>query len=231
MTEATWPPDEGVSTPTVSAQEKVFAITGSAHVNAPASFIFTILLDTSTYSEWCTFVPKVVIDAQPSDVIQHDGGNIQEKSSMLQLGSKFTFFAVMGAPGSKQTPTHLIISDMSTPSEPSSYIPSATLEASPSYTANLSNVYRVAWKGDKIDFFAKGLNTERFHEVIVRGQEQCEVRTWEVMGGVLAHTVKWLYRKTLDKKFDEWCAELKAFGERRWAEHKQEEGNAGAGPL
>jgi hypothetical protein len=95
------------------------------------------------------------------------------------------------------------------------------------YTANLSQVYRVAWKNDKADFFAWGLNVERFHEVIVRGTEQCEVRTWEVIGGVLAHITKWLYRTTLDQKFDEWCADLKAFGEKNWAEERQSGPNVG----
>lgn len=219
MTEVEWPPKEGVSTPTVSIQDSVLAVTGSAQINAPASFVFGILLDTSTYSEWCTFVPRVVVDEQPSSPVRSSIGEA-EKSEVLRLGTKFTFLAVMGSPGSKQTPTHLIISDLSTPSAPSSYIEPATLNASPVYSEDLSNIYRVAWKGDKVDFFAKGLNTERFHEVIVRGQERCEVRTWEVMGGMLAHTVKWLYKKTLDKKFDEWCTDLKAFSEKRWVEQQ-----------
>ncbi|KAH6616695.1 hypothetical protein C7974DRAFT_416812 [Boeremia exigua] len=223
MTEGEWPPTAGISTPTVSLQESVFAITGSARINAPASFVFATLLDTSTYPKWCTFVPKVVISELPSSVARDPSDGAESKSAELRLGTKFTFFAVMGNPGSKQTPTHLIISDVSTPSEPSSYIPSATLEASPIYTTDLSNVYRVAWKGDKIDFFAKGLTTERFHEVIVRGEGECEVRTWEVMGGMLAHTVKWLYRKTLERKFDEWCTELRTFTEREWTLRQKEE--------
>jgi hypothetical protein len=129
----------------------------------------------------------------------------------------------MGHPGSKPTPTHLLISDISTPSSPSTYIPQETLQAGkfPGYTTDLSSVYRVSWKGDKVDFFAKGLNTERFHEVIVTGEEQCEVRTWEVMGGVLAHTVKWMYGKTLGRKFEEWCADLRGFSEKKWAERGQ----------
>ncbi|KAL1594166.1 hypothetical protein SLS59_009001 [Nothophoma quercina] len=224
MADIAWPPKEGLSTPTVSVQESVFAVAGSTQINAPASFIFDILLDTSTYTDWCTFVPKVIVDEQPSSATQSTGDLADGKSPVLMLGTKFTFLAVMGSPGSKQTPTHLIISDMSIPSEPSSYIPATTLESSTVYTADLSQVYRIAWKGDKIDFFAKGLSTERFHEVIVRGEEECEVRTWEVMGGVLAHTVKWLYRKTLDRKFDGWCSDLKAFGERRWAEKTKTEG-------
>jgi hypothetical protein len=214
-----WPPKEGVSTPTVSAAESVLALTGSAQINAPASFVFDILLDTATYPEWCSFVPRVVIDEQPSSATHKLS---MEAASKLKPGTKFTFYAVMGGHGSKQTPTHLVISDLSTPSVPSSYISQSHLEASSVFTADLSSVYRVAWKGDKVDFFAKGLNTERFHEVIVRGQAKCEVRTWEAMGGVLAHTVKWLYRKTLERKFDEWCTELKAFSEERWTRQQQQ---------
>ena len=220
----TWPPEEGVSTPTVSAAESVLALTGSAQINAPASFVFDILLDTGTYPEWCSFVPRVVIDEQPS-IATHDLS--MEKPAVLRLGTKFTFYAVMGGRGSKQTPTHLIISDLSTPSVPSSYISQSQLEAISVFTADLSSVYRVAWKGDKVDFFAKGLNTERFHEVIVRDQERCEVRTWEVMGGVLAHTVKWIYSKTLERKFNEWCTELKAFSEGEWARQHQQGVNVG----
>ncbi|KAJ4992992.1 O-methyltransferase [Stagonosporopsis vannaccii] len=220
MAEGAWPPKEGVSTPTVSVEEGVFAITGSVQISAPAPLVFDLLLDTSTYPEWCTFVPKVVIDEQPSSPAQSSSNEADSKFAKLRVGTKFTFFAVMGSPGSKQTPTHLIISDISTPSAPSSYIPSATLEGSPVYTADLSKVYRVAWKGDKVDFFAKGLNTERFHEVIIRDQDQCEVRTWEVMGGVLAHAVKYMYKKTLSRKFQEWCEELKGVSENIWAERR-----------
>jgi len=228
MAESAWPPIGGLSTPTVSAQESVFAITGSAQISAPASLVFDVLLDTSTYQEWCTFVPKVVIDEQPSSPARSSSNEADDKSSALTVGTKFTFFAVMGGPGSKQTPTHLVISDISTPSAPSSYIPSVTLESSPVYTTDLSTVYRVAWKGDKVDFFAKGLNTERFHEVIVRGQDQCEVRTWEVMGGVLAHAVSFMYKKTLNKKFQEWCEELKGFSESKWTERRLQSTDVGA---
>ncbi|KAF3002116.1 hypothetical protein E8E13_009923 [Curvularia kusanoi] len=221
MEGSAWPPKEGISTPSVSAAESVLVLTGSAQINAPASFVFEIVLDTSTYPQWCTFVPKVVVDEQPPSGAHDLSVEATNKHALLRPGTKFTFYAVMGSPGSKPTPTHLLISDFSTPSAPSTYISPATLEASPGYTSDLSSVYRVAWKGDKVDFFAKGLNTERFHEVIVRGPEQCEVRTWEVMGGVLAHTVKWMYRKTLDRKFGEWCTDLKSFSEKRWAEETQ----------
>jgi hypothetical protein len=225
MSAPTWPPQH-LSTPTVSYENSVFAVTGSAQINAPASFVFEILLDTSTYPQWCTFVPRVVVDEQPSkaSTTESQDNSNQVPGATLQLGTRFTFFAVMGTePGSsKATATHLIVSDISTPSHISSYVPTSLFTASSAYTSDLSSVYRVAWKGDKIDFFARGLTTERFHEVIVRGEQQCEVRTWEVMSGVLAHTVKWLYKKTLDKKFQQSCTDLKEFSEKRWLAQKDQ---------
>ena len=65
-----------------------------------------------------------------------------------------------------------------------------------------------------------GLKTERFHEIIVLGDEECEVRTWECMGGVLAKTVKWMYGKTLEGKFADWVRDLKQYSEKTWNEQK-----------
>jgi hypothetical protein len=42
------------------------------------------------------------------------------------------------------------------------------------------------------------------------------------MSGVLAHTVKWLYKKTLDKKFQQSCTDLKEFSEKRWLAQKDQ---------
>lgn len=222
MAEVAWPPKE-ITTPTVSAQNGVLSVTGSALINAPASFVFDILLDTSTYPEWCTLVPKITVTEQPASAARPASSQLGDISPIIQQGTKLTLHAVMGSPGSKQTPSHMIVSDVSTPSSPSSYIPSAILDAFPVYTADLSRVYRVAWTGDKIDFTGRNMNVERFNEVIVRGEEQCEIHSWEVMGGVLAYAVRWLYQKTLNRKFDEWCTGLKAHAERKWAERQQQE--------
>lgn len=225
MSDSTWPPKD-VSTPTVSHKDSVIAMTGSTVIDAPASLVFDIVMDTSTYSEWCTFV-KVVVDKQPPADSTTEGQNDSSRTSdtKLQLGTKFTFFASMttGQENSKTNPTRLIVSDISTPSRVSSYIPSSVLTNSAVYTSDLSSVYRVAWKVDKVDFVSRGLNSERFHEVIVKGEEQCEVRTWEVMGGVFAYAVKWMYKKTLDQKFVEWCTDLKGFAEKKWLEQKSQE--------
>lgn len=64
---------------------------------------------------------------------------------------------------------------------------------------------------------ARGLRSERFHEVIVLGDGECEVRTWECLGGVLARTVKWFYGEVLMEKFGVWVGDLKGEGERSYA--------------
>ncbi|KAF1932954.1 uncharacterized protein M421DRAFT_89268 [Didymella exigua CBS 183.55] len=227
MAEVAWPPKD-ITTPTVSAENGVLSVTGSGKINAPASFVFDILLDTSTYPKWCTLVPRVSITEQPASATRPANTESGDASPIIQRGTKLTLHAVMGSPGSKESPSHMIVSDLSTPSMPSSYISPATLGASPVYTADLSQVYRVAWKGDKIDFIGKNMNVERFNEVIIKGEEQCEIHSWEVMGGVLAYPVKWLYQKTLIKKFDEWCTGLKAHAEKQWEERQRQEGGVRA---
>jgi hypothetical protein len=116
----------------------------------------------------------------------------------------------------KLFPTHLRVTDLSTPSNPSSYIPTATLSAEPTYTADLSTVYRVAWADDKRHAWEVGPTVERFTEVIVRGEHECEVRTWECQGGAVAHVVKWMYKGVLERKFSQWGEELRVFGQAMW---------------
>lgn len=108
----------------------------------------------------------------------------------------------------KDTPTQLRITDLSTPEAPDNSYVGDELLSDPSFTSNTSKVYRIAWKGEG-SFMNRGLQSERFHEIIVLGDNECEVRTWEVMGGTLAYAVKWTYKKNLESKFVLWCDDLK----------------------
>lgn len=114
----------------------------------------------------------------------------------------------------KDTPTQLRITDISTPDSPSNYISKEALEQDPGYYSDLSKVYRISWKGEG-GFASMGLRTERFHDIIVMDDGNCEVRTWEVMGGILARTVKWMLKETLEAKFKLWCQDLKKVSEER----------------
>ncbi|KAK4950348.1 hypothetical protein LTR10_011329 [Elasticomyces elasticus] len=196
----TWPPHAGLSTVNVPRKDGILPVYASIRINAPAQDVFAALLNVSDYGKWNTFCPEVKIQGQDAQTLQPD--------------VPFTFYVVMNSskPDSK-TETGLRVSDISTPSSPSTYVPQSTLETDGSWTADLQKVYRVAWKSEG-GFVAKGLRSERFHEVIVLGENECEVRTWEVMGGVLAHTVKWMYKQTLMDKFELWCKDLKKYCER-----------------
>jgi hypothetical protein len=203
----TWPPASGLNTPTCAHQDASLTTTGLTRISAPAALVFSIVVDTATYPDWCTFVPRVTITSQPSGV--------PSDSTKLEIGTAFTYHVAMDpSKPHKETPTYLRVTDISTPESPSSYIPQDVLDHDASYTSDLSMVYRISWKGDG-GFFSRGLRTERFHEVIIIGEKECEVRTWESMGGPLARTVKWMYKGTLEKRFREWCEDLKTFAERK----------------
>jgi hypothetical protein len=123
----------------------------------------------------------------------------------------------------KEIPTQLRVIDVSTPEEPSKYLEEHGMQDDPSFTADLGKVYRISWKTEG-GFLWRGLRTERFHEIVVLGAEECEVRTWELMGGILAHTVKWIYQEALKKWYGVWCEQLKKESEKQWQERDKEIG-------
>jgi Polyketide cyclase / dehydrase and lipid transport len=201
-----WPPKEGLSAIIVPRSEVVFTTVASCKVQAPAAAVFEAVCDVSTYPAWNSFVPRVTIHSQP------DG--VPSNSQILELETSFTFHVIMDASKpDKDTPTQLRITDVSTPEKPSSYIPQEMLESDATFVKDLNTVYRIAWKTEG-GFVARGLKSERFHEIVVLGDNECEVRTWENQGNFLAKTVKWLYQKTLREKFQLWCDDLKKYCEK-----------------
>ncbi|KAL8972371.1 MAG: hypothetical protein Q9183_000597 [Haloplaca sp. 2 TL-2023] len=179
-----------------------------ARVSAPAPVIFSILRSTTEYASWNTFVPKVVIHQQPQPIPAED--------TLLHVGTSFTFHVVMdSSKPTKVTDTQCRITDISTPEDPSGYVPEDVLREDGSYAKDLGHVWRIAWTTEG-GFVARGLRTERFNEVIELGDgEGCEIRTWENQSGVLARAVKWSYKDVLNKKFEGWCKELKKEAEKR----------------
>ncbi|KAK3075483.1 hypothetical protein LTR53_001191 [Teratosphaeriaceae sp. CCFEE 6253] len=191
-----WPPATGLSTPSVPRPDVVLPLHASTLIHAPADRVFAAVLRVADYNLWNTFCPRV-----------------DSPSATLSNGDSFTFHVIMNSskPGSL-TATGLKVTDVSTPEQISGYIPRETLSGDGSFTADLGKVYRVAWASEG-GFVSRGLRSERFHEVIVSGKNECEVRTWECMGGPLAYTVKWLYKQTLLDKFQLWCEDLKKYCE------------------
>jgi hypothetical protein len=126
----------------------------------------------------------------------------------MRIGSIMNFDVVMDPKKpNKINHTPLRVVDICTPSAPTQYIPPAMLE-DPTFTADLNKVYRVSWTGHG-GLYALGMSLERFHEVIVLGETECEVRTWEIMSGPLARVVKLMFQDTLREKLGLWCEDLK----------------------
>ena len=198
-----WPPSSGLTTVNVPREAAVLTTSASVRVSAPANVVFDAVLKAAEYGQWNTFAPKVVIHNQPNG----------EEDGQLHAGTLFTLHVVMDEKKPQSfTPTQLIVTDISTPEHPSDYVAKDLRERNDSFTADLKSVYSIGWKCEG-GFASKGLRTERFHEVVSLGPNECEVRTWECQGGVLAYTVRWLYKKTLEGKFQLWCNDLKKFCE------------------
>ncbi|SMR49295.1 unnamed protein product [Zymoseptoria tritici ST99CH_1E4] len=207
MSTTTWPPAEGLCSPTVSRKDAVFSIYASTTISASAASVLETVLNVSSYPQWNTFIPKASITSQPAD------SDSPDDHSHMQVGSIMTFHAVMNSSKPQSaTETSLQVTDISTPEKKSTYISQETLDSEPAYTADLDKVYRVCWKSYG-GFASRGLRSERFHEIIVKSENECEVRTWEVMGGALANVVKWMYHKTLQQKFRLWVDDLKKYCE------------------
>jgi hypothetical protein len=201
-----WPPKEGLTSIVVPKGDAVISSVASIKINAPASMVFEVIKNVAGYSEWNTFVPRVTVLSQPEPD--------SKDSKVLEKDTSFVFHVVMdSSKPSQMTDVQLRVTDISTPDQHSNYVPQNILEDDSSFTADLDNVYRISWKAEG-GFVSMGLKTERFHEIIKLGESQCEVRTWENQGGMLAYTVKWIYKTTLMKKFQEWVEDLKEVSEK-----------------
>ena len=207
-----WPPTSGLTTVNVPRKDAILTSYASIRIHAPAALVLNTLRNVTDYT-WNQWVPRVSIQMQPS--VDSDDGR-------LNVGTIFTLHVIMNEkkPNS-ETPTQLKVTDISTPEHPSAYVAADVLESEDTYTSDLSKVYRISWKCEG-GFVSKGLKTERFHEIIVLGETECEVRTWENQGGVLAHSVKWLYKQTLMDKFKLWCDDLKKICEKKAKEQEED---------
>jgi hypothetical protein len=201
----TWPPSLGLTTKIVTRKDAILQLSYSTIVRAPAPLVFDALLHVAEYPAWNSWVPAARILSQPTVV---ESGYDPNDLSRMRIGSVMTFDVLMDAQKpNKISHTPLRVVDICTPSEPTAYIPPAMLE-DPTFTADLNKVYRVSWTGHGA-LHTLGMSLERFHEVIIVGENECEVRTWEVMSGPLARVVKLMYLNTLKEKLGLWCEDLK----------------------
>jgi hypothetical protein len=225
-TATSWPPATGPTTKIVPRSSAILTLSHKELVHAPASLVFSAILNVGEYKEWNNWVPDVRIDSQPAATSSCPSPSPEEDGRMLRIGTHMTFSVIMNAskPQSINT-TNLKVLDISTPEAPSSYLSPQMLD-DPTFTADLSKIYRVSWTSAG-GFMARFLQLERFHEVIVMdrdfdGKERCEVRTWEAMEGLLARITRWVYGETLKEKVGLWVKDLK-----KWCEEQHKNGGGG----
>ncbi|KNG45557.1 hypothetical protein TW65_07808 [Stemphylium lycopersici] len=195
---AAWPPPIGLTTKIVPRKDAILTISYSTVVHASAPQVFETILRVADYSAWNTWIPAARIVTQPPEA-DADPSNL----SHMRIGSTMEFEVVMNADKPDSiTRTQLKVVDICTPSSPTSYLTPDILE-DPSFTADLDKVYRVSWTGNG-GMGGMAPKLERFHEVIVRGNNECEVRSWEIMTGVVSRIVKFMYEDTLKEKVGLW---------------------------
>ncbi|KAF1832329.1 hypothetical protein BDW02DRAFT_571159 [Decorospora gaudefroyi] len=215
MSETTaWPPAIGLTSKIIPRKEAILAVSYSTVVRAPAPLVFDTILRVADYAAWNTWVPSVVIHRQPSS-----SGNDLDTSGQdrMSIGCTMQFNVVMNTDRPDNiTRAPLKVPDICTPSSPTSYL-TPDLLADPTFTADLSKVYRVSWTGNG-GMYGLAPKLERFHEVIVINEKECEVRTWEMMGGIMARVVKVMLEDTLKGKIALWCEDLKRHCEKVYAE-------------
>ncbi|KAL1798069.1 hypothetical protein ACET3X_004675 [Alternaria dauci] len=207
---ASWPPANGLTSKIVPRESAILQIGYSTVVRAPAPLVFDTILRAADYPKWNTWVPCAEILTQPSSPEGLQDGDAKDR---MTIGCTMRFTVVMNADKPNNvTLTPLKVVDICTPSSPTSYL-SPELLQDPVFTADLSKVYRVSWTGNG-GMYAFGMKLERFHEVIVTGENECEVRTWEIMSGMLSRVVKLMYEDTLKSKLGVWCEDLKKYCEK-----------------
>ncbi|KAH7380405.1 hypothetical protein DE146DRAFT_295326 [Phaeosphaeria sp. MPI-PUGE-AT-0046c] len=209
---AAWPPATGLTTKIVPRKDAILQVSHATRVQAPASLVFDTVLRVENYTQWNTWVRSARIQTQPpSSDTKVDPNDF----SHMRIGSTMTFDVVMDPNKPKSVNyTNLKVVDICTPSAPTSYLTPEIL-ADPTFTADLSKVYRVCWTGHGGMYsYGSIMKLERFHEIIVLGDNECEVRTWEIMSGLLTRVVKIMYEETLKVKLGIWCADLKTQSEK-----------------
>lgn len=165
-----------------------FSFRTELRIKAPAAKVWEILIDTSTWPEWNSFIPL----AEDLDV---GPGAPEDGPRIFSLGSRRRFHANMGGK------TSIIMQKV-------------TKFETPDDNANGPRIYRICWSSQGYPDFI--FNTNRWNEVEeVNGDQgpECIYRTGEDQHGPLAYVVKLAVGKQVEKGLQDWANDLKAIAE------------------
>ncbi|KAJ5124263.1 uncharacterized protein N7515_008088 [Penicillium bovifimosum] len=189
------------ATPTITPSQATLHIGSSTTISAPSSTVWAALTNTSTWTSWNSFVPRVTISSQPteptttttapnptpapSQASHTQSTPAQELCPILQNGTRLTFHVRMDPTSTSAKPqaavdTHVVVTECRPPN------------------ADTGEGGRIVWA--------------RVHEIKdVEGGT--EVRNWEAQVGWLAYAVRWMYGARLQANFELWVDDLKRFVE------------------
>ncbi|KAE8350442.1 hypothetical protein BDV28DRAFT_139101 [Aspergillus coremiiformis] len=201
------------STPNILAADAVLHIQSATSIDAPCQDVWNILIDTSTWPSWNTFVPRVTIRDQPGS---DSPSSSQTLSPILQIGTKMTF--------------HVHMDPSSSARQRAQDVPIVVTEFDPP-SVSPPRPGRIVWTGDvtaKGGMPASLLTVERVHEVEeleVQGERGLtkrvtEVRNWEAQVGYLVYVVRWMYGAQLKKNFETWVQDLKQYVQTAKMDHE-----------
>ncbi|KAF2197385.1 hypothetical protein GQ43DRAFT_444295 [Delitschia confertaspora ATCC 74209] len=167
----------------------VISINVEVHIKAPATFVWSKLIDTSTYPSWNTFIPQADI-LDPKD---------DPHSELLKLGSRRCFHPVIN--GKKTTSTQRV-----------------TVYETPDGFAAGPKKYRICWVVEGFPpFIFNTLRSNEIEEVQEEDGPGCIYRTGEDQFGPMAYVVKMVVGKAVEKGIQQWADDLKKFCEAEYA--------------
>ncbi|KAL4988302.1 hypothetical protein BDW68DRAFT_159445 [Aspergillus falconensis] len=193
-------------TPNIPSSSAVLGVQSSTLIDAPIQVVWNALTDTSTYSKWNRFVPRVTVREQPGS----------DEDAFLKNGTRFTFHVNMypetddEPQPQKQTlrDTFLRVIEIDPP---------ASTEPGDSGLKK----GRIVWASDTAaDGYVMSslLTAERVHELeeVIggNGKRMTMVTNWESQVGGLAYVVRWMFGGRLRMNFAVWEGGLKEYAER-----------------
>lgn len=174
---------------TDSSSGAVLYISAGIKIDAPAAHVFDILISVDSWSDWNSFCPSVSIigDDSTDPAVQ-----VLKRNSKLAVQVRMT-------PTSSLRTQNMAVTELEMPS-------------------NTDASYKVCWKAEGFPRFV--LRTLRTNEIRSiggnEGDPSCEYRTFEIMAGPAAYTVKAMYESDLHDRFADMAQDLKAYAEKTW---------------
>lgn len=170
------------------------SVKDEVRIKAPASLVWSLLTDTSTYPSWNKFVTSAdVLDAKADDV----------DPQYLKLGSRRRFHAkIYGftAPSLQRVTIYEVPGDMQTG----------------------PRIYKIGWVAEGYpSFLFNSLRSNEVEEVEGEDGPECIYRTGEDQFGPLAHVIKTTMGGAIEQGIKLWAINLKEAAEAKAAELKQ----------